>query len=31
MSKAYPNNLTWKQWELIADLFLQAKAGGRPH
>ena len=30
MTKAYPSNLTWEQWELIADLFPQAKPGGRP-
>ncbi|MBW4478448.1 MAG: transposase [Tolypothrix brevis GSE-NOS-MK-07-07A] len=30
MSKAYPNDLTWQQWELIADLFPEAKSGGRP-
>lgn len=30
MTKAYPNNLTWEQWELIAHLFPEAKAGGRP-
>lgn len=30
MTKAYPNNLTWEQWELIADLFRDnAKLGGR--
>ena len=30
MTKTYPNNLTWEQWELIADLFPKAKSGGRP-
>jgi putative transposase len=30
MTKAYPNNLTWEQWELIVDLFPEAKPGGRP-
>lgn len=30
MTKAYPSNLTWSQWELIADLFPLAKPGGRP-
>jgi putative transposase len=30
MTKAYPSNLTWEQWELIADLFPSAKPGGRP-
>lgn len=30
MTKAYPSNLTWEQWELIADLFPTAKSGGRP-
>jgi putative transposase len=30
MTKTYPNNLTWEQWELIADLFPEAKPGGRP-
>ena len=30
MTKAYPSNLTWEQWELIADLFPKAKPGGRP-
>ncbi len=29
MTKVYPNNLTWEQWELIADIFLKAKLGGR--
>ncbi|MEP0879288.1 transposase [Funiculus sociatus GB2-M2] len=29
MTKAYPSNLTWEQWELIADLFPPAKPGGR--
>ena len=30
MTKSYPNDLTWEQWELIADLFPEAKSGGRP-
>ena len=30
MTKTYPNNLTWEQWELIADLFPETKPGGRP-
>ena len=30
MTKAYPSNLTWEQWELIAELFPEAKTGGRP-
>lgn len=30
MTKGYPSNLTWSQWELIADLFRSAKPGGRP-
>lgn len=30
MTKAYPSNLTWEQWELIAELFPSAKPGGRP-
>lgn len=30
MTKEYPSNLTWEQWELIADLFPEPKAGGRP-
>jgi putative transposase len=30
MTKAYPSNLTWEQWELIAQLFPEAKLGGRP-
>jgi len=30
MTKAYPNDLTWEQWELIAELFPEAKTGGRP-
>jgi putative transposase len=29
MTKAYPSNLTWEQWELIAQEFPQAKPGGR--
>lgn len=29
MTKAYPSNLTWQQWELIADLFPNAKKGGQ--
>lgn len=30
MTKAYRSNLTWEQWELIADLFPKEKPGGRP-
>ena len=30
MSKAYPSNLTWEQWELIAGEFPSAKSGGCP-
>lgn len=30
MIKAYPNDLTWEQWELISHLFPEAKTGGRP-
>ncbi|MBE9192908.1 IS5 family transposase [Gloeocapsopsis crepidinum LEGE 06123] len=30
MTKAYRSNLTWEQWELIAELFPKAKPGGRP-
>ena len=30
MTKNYPSNLTWNQWELIAELFPEAKPGGRP-
>ena len=30
MTKAYPNDLTQEQWELIAELFPAAKTGGRP-
>ncbi|CDN11641.1 Mobile element protein [Richelia intracellularis] len=30
MTKNYPSNLTWKQWELIAEMFPEAKPGGRP-
>lgn len=30
MTKTYPSNLTWEQWELIAGLFPEAKTGGRP-
>lgn len=30
MTKAYPSNLTWEQWELIAEEFPSAKPGGRP-
>ncbi len=30
MTKTYPNNLTWEQWELIADLFPETKPAGRP-
>jgi hypothetical protein len=28
MTKAYPNDLTKEQWELIAELFPAAKTGG---
>ncbi|NRB06967.1 MAG: transposase [Richelia sp.] len=30
MTKNYPSNLTWEQWEFIAQLFPEAKPGGRP-
>ncbi|CDN13641.1 Mobile element protein [Richelia intracellularis] len=30
MTKSYPRNLTWEQWELIPQLFPEAKPGGRP-
>ncbi|CDN12351.1 Mobile element protein [Richelia intracellularis] len=30
MTKNYPSNLTWEQWELIPELFPEAKSGGRP-
>jgi transposase len=30
MTKAYPNDLTAEQWELIAEMFPAAKTGGRP-
>ena len=30
MTKAYRSNLTWEQWELIANVFPEAKPGGRP-
>jgi transposase len=30
MTKEYPSNLTWEQWELIRELFPEAKPGGRP-
>ncbi|NRB06178.1 MAG: transposase, partial [Richelia sp.] len=30
MTKNYPSNLTSEQWELIAELFPEAKPGGRP-
>ncbi|CDN11564.1 hypothetical protein RintRC_4021 [Richelia intracellularis] len=30
MTKNYPSNLTWEKWELIAELFPEAKSGGRP-
>ncbi len=29
MTKAYPSNLIWEQWELIADLFPEEKPGCR--
>ena len=31
MTKNYPSNLTWEQWELIAEMFPEAKAGGSRH
>ncbi|CDN13063.1 Mobile element protein [Richelia intracellularis] len=30
MTKNYPSNFTWEQWELIPQLFPEAKPGGRP-
>jgi transposase len=30
MIKAYPNDLTLEQWELIAEMFPAGKSGGRP-
>ncbi|CDN09834.1 Mobile element protein [Richelia intracellularis] len=30
MTQNYPSNLTWEQWELISELFSEAKPGGRP-
>ncbi|WP_422394165.1 transposase [Nostoc flagelliforme] len=30
MTKAYRSNLTWEQWELIAQEFPSEKASGRP-
>ena len=30
MTKNYPSNLTWEEWELIPQLFPEAKPGGRP-
>lgn len=30
MIKAYPSNLTWEQWELLAGEFPSQKPGGRP-
>ncbi len=30
MTKAYPNDITREQWELIANLFPTRKTGGRP-
>ena len=30
MTKNYPSNLTWEQWELIPQLLPEAKPGGRP-
>ena len=30
MTKNYLSNLTWEQWELIAEMFPEAKPGGRP-
>ncbi len=30
MSKAYPSNLTWAQYEFISDMIPEPKPGGRP-
>ncbi|CDN17039.1 Mobile element protein [Richelia intracellularis] len=30
MTKNSPSNLTWELWELIPELFPEAKRGGRP-
>jgi transposase len=30
MIKAYPNDLTPEQWELIAEMFPTGKSGDRP-
>ena len=30
MTKNYPSNLSWEQWELMAELFPEAKPGGHP-
>ncbi|CDN14126.1 Mobile element protein [Richelia intracellularis] len=30
MTKNSPSNLTWEQWELIAELFTEEKPSGRP-
>ena len=30
MTKNYPIYLTWEQWELIAEMFPEAKPGGGP-
>lgn len=29
MSKAYPSNLSWEQYQLISDLIPETKPGGR--
>ncbi|CDN12979.1 Mobile element protein [Richelia intracellularis] len=30
MTKNYPSNLTWEEWELIPELFPEVKPGDRP-
>jgi len=30
MSKAYPSNLTWAQYEFLSDMIPEPKPGGRP-
>jgi hypothetical protein len=30
MSKAYPSNLTWAQYEVLSDMIPEPKPGGRP-